>query len=154
VPGLPWNSGAPRHPRAAVPLASLAWRPVETAVALLHDVLRHLVATGDRTFRDWRYRASLLIGLPTRSAPLGNWSRSVLLSGPAWLAGILGVVTDAACRFRQDGSRGQIATGRAAGLRRTARFRQQVAAALAAGDAVRSGIDPTVTHDPIIMGSL
>jgi hypothetical protein len=80
----------------------------------------------------WRHAGSTpALALPLWSATPRQLSALGRLSGPDWLAGFLGVVTDAAWRAGQDLSRLQIAATRAAALRRTARSRLPATATLA-----------------------
>ncbi len=71
------------------------------------------------------------LALPVWSATPGHLDALGLAAGPAWLAGFLDAVTDAAHRAGQELSRLQAAAGRAGGLHRTARSQLPAAAALA-----------------------
>lgn len=71
------------------------------------------------------------LALPVWSATPGHLEALGLAAGPAWLAGFLGAVADAAHRAGQELSRLQTAAGRAGALRRTARSQLPAAAALA-----------------------
>lgn len=71
------------------------------------------------------------LALPVWSATPGHLGALALTAGPAWLAGLLDGVADAAHRAGQELSRLQAAAGRAGSLRRTARSQLPAAATLA-----------------------
>lgn len=80
----------------------------------------------------WRRLGSTpAFALPVWSATPLHLDALGRLAGSAWLAGFLGIVTDAAQRTGQELSRLQIAAARAASLHRTARSQLPAAAALA-----------------------
>jgi hypothetical protein len=130
-----------------------ARRRAEPAAPAVPALLR--VAAAAQDWADWEQRpparadrlptAALFLAAclwrrhgttPTTALPL--WSATprrldalALTTGPAWIAGVLAAVAEAAQRAGQELSRLQAAAGRAAALRRTARSHLPEAAALA-----------------------
>lgn len=78
-----------------------------------------------------RHGTTSTMALPFWSAPPRRLDALALATGPAWIAGVLAAVAEAAQRAGQELSRLQTAAGRAAALRRTARSRLPAAASLA-----------------------
>jgi hypothetical protein len=121
------DHGLPALARAG--LSAQAWRAQEPAQGRGDQLSTAAVFLAACLWR--RVGNTPTVALPFWSATPHQLDALGRLAGPDWLAGWLGAVCDAVQRAGQDLSRLQMAAGRAAALRRTARSRLPAAAALA-----------------------